>query len=201
MMVRPVAEGGIFMERRAVLRKLMLGAALPVLGTAEANDAAVWLLLQRGAQVVLLRHAVTTPGAGDPPGFALSDCSTQRNLSDQGRRDAQRLGQLLRARGVPVAKVLSSPWCRCLDTARLAFAGEPEVEPALGNLFGRPEQETRQVAELRRLIRRAEGGNLFMVTHGSTAAALTGVSPAPAEMVVLSPLTKGEFQVAGRLAA
>jgi broad specificity phosphatase PhoE len=189
------------MKRRAVLRCVLVGAGLAWPGAARADDAALWALLQGGGQVVLLRHAATTAGVGDPPGFALDDCSTQRNLSEQGRRDAQRLGKVLRQRRVPVARVLSSPWCRCLDTARLVFGRKAQVEPALGNLFGRPERTTEQVAELRRLVRRAEGGNLFMVTHGSTTSALTGVSPAQGEMVVLRPLAGGDFQVAGRLAA
>jgi phosphohistidine phosphatase SixA len=187
------------MKRRPMLRWLLVGAGLPA--AAWGEDAALWRLLQGGGQVVLLRHAVTTPGVGDPPGFVLGECSTQRNLSEEGVRDAQRLGKVLRERRVPVARVLSSPWCRCLETARLVFGREAEVQPALGNLFGRPERATQQVAELRRLVRRVEGGNLFMVTHGSTTAALTGVSPAQGEMVVLKPLAGGDFQVAGRLAA
>ena len=115
--------------------------------------------------------------------------------------DARRLGQALRTRDVPVARVLSSPWCRCIDTARLVFGAAPQLQPALGNLFGRQEREAQQVAELRRLVRPPERGNLFLVTHGSTALALTGVSPATSEMVVLTPEPAGGFRVAGRLSA
>jgi phosphohistidine phosphatase SixA len=187
------------MERRAMLQCLLVGVTAPLASGVRADEA-LWSLLQGGGQVVLLRHALTEPGVGDPPGFRLDDCASQRNLSEQGRRDARRLGEALRARGVPVARLLSSPWCRCLETARLAFGREAEVQPALGNLFGRPEREAQQVAELRRLVRRAERGNLFMVTHGSTTYALTGVSPASGEMVVLTPQPDGGFRVAGRLA-
>ncbi|MBL0421844.1 histidine phosphatase family protein [Ramlibacter sp. AW1] len=189
------------MDRRALLRHLLWVPALAVPATARADEAALWRLLQAGGQVVLMRHAATTPGVGDPPGFALGNCRTQRNLSDEGRQDAQRLGRLLRARGIPVERVLASPWCRCVETARLVFGRDPEIEPALGNLFGRPAQEAGQVAQLRRLVRPGQAGNLFMVTHGSTTLALTGVSPAQGEMVVLSPQAAGDFQVAGRLAA
>jgi phosphohistidine phosphatase SixA len=63
-----------------------------------------------------MRHAVTTPGVGDPAGFRLDDCSTQRNLTDAGREDARRVGGTFRTRGIPVGRVLSSPWCRCLET-------------------------------------------------------------------------------------
>lgn len=135
--------------------------------------------------MVLIRHAVTTPGAGDPPGMRLDDCSTQRNLTDEGRAHARRIGEEWKKRAVPVDRVLSSPWCRCLETARLAF-GKAEVAEALSNLFGRPENRERQVRELRALVEKHAGkGNLVLVTHGSTIAALTGVNPATGEMVIL----------------
>jgi broad specificity phosphatase PhoE len=187
------------MMRKTVLLWLLAG----VVGTPVAwADEALWKLLQGGGQVVLVRHAVTDPGVGDPPEFRLDDCKTQRNLSDEGRREAQRLGDALRARQVPVAKVLSSPWCRCLETARLAFGTPAESQPALSNLFGRPERAAQQVAELRRIVQRPpERGNLFLVTHGSTTHALTGVSPGTGEMVILTPQPGGGFRVAGRLAA
>lgn len=185
------------MLRRALLILLLGGASLPAAAHTEEN---LWKLLRGGGHVVLVRHAVTDPGVGDPPGFQLAECSTQRNLSEAGRREARRLATQLRAREVPVAGVLSSPWCRCLETARIVFGGEPRVEPALGNLFGRHEREAQQVEALRQLVRRPAGsGNLFMVTHGSTTYALTGVSPGTAEMVVLTPQADGGFRVAGRL--
>lgn len=184
------------MDRRMLLQGLLVGTLAP---RARADEA-MWASLGRGGYFVLLRHAVTEPGVGDPPGFSLGACATQRNLSEAGRRDARRLGEELRARRVPVARLLSSPWCRCLDTARLAFGREAEIEPALGNLFGRAELEAAQVAALRALVGRPiAGGNVFMVTHGSTTYALTGVSPGTAEMVVLEPRPGGDWRVAGRL--
>lgn len=184
------------MQRMTWLAALLCGL---LLAPAARADEALWRLLQGGGQVVLVRHALTDPGVGDPPGFRVDDCATQRNLSVEGRREAQRLGEALRARKVPVGKVLSSPWCRCLETARLAFGAAPVPEPALSNLFGRREREAPQVAALRRVVQApAGGGNLFLVTHGSTTLALTGVSPGTAEMVVLTP-QPGGFRVAGRL--
>jgi broad specificity phosphatase PhoE len=184
--------------KRRLLPLLLLLAAAGV--HAAVGDESLWALLRAGGHVVLVRHAATEPGVGDPPGFRLEDCSTQRNLSEVGRREAQRLGQGLRAHGVAVASVLTSPWCRCRDTARLAFGREGVVQPALGNLFGRPQQEAEQLAQLRALVRRpAAAGNVFMVTHGSTVLAFTGVSPGTAEMVVLKPQDDGTFALAGRL--
>lgn len=198
------AAGGcvleVGMKRKTVLRWLLAGV-LAGAGAAHADEP-LWALLRGGGQVVLVRHAATDPGVGDPPGMRLGDCATQRNLSAQGQGEARRLGEVLRSRDIPVAGVLSSPWCRCLETARLVFGRAGEVQPALGNLFGRREREAQQVAQLRKIVERAPGrGNLFLVTHGSTTYALTGVSPAQGEMVVLTPHPGGGFRVAGRLSA
>lgn len=149
--------------------------------------------------VILMRHAVTTPGVGDPPGFKLDDCSTQRNLTDAGREDARRVGTAFRARGIPVGRVLSSPWCRCLETARLAFAAAEPWAP-LSNLFDNRAREPEQLRALREITgRQPAGGNVMLVTHGSVVLPLTGIQPAPAELVVLTPEGPGRFRVAGRL--
>jgi len=185
--------------RRALLLLALAGRlAWPAAGS-PADEEQLWRLLAGGGQVVLVRHAVTTPGVGDPPGLRLEDCATQRNLSDEGRAEARRLGAAFRARGIPVLRLLSSPWCRCLETARLAF-GSPEVWTPLGNLFGRPENREEQVRRMRELVgERVAGGNLVLVSHGSTISALTGVSPGTAEMVILTPRGAGSFTVSGRL--
>lgn len=181
---------------RAVLLLVLLALAAPRPALA---DEATWALLKGGGQVILIRHAITTPGVGDPPGMRLHDCTTQRNLTDEGRGHAQRVGEAFRARGIPVDRVLSSPWCRCLETARLAF-GPPETWAALSNLFGRPEHRAEQVRQMQAVAgERRRGGNLVLVTHGSTIAALTGINPDTAEMVVVTPRGDGRFAVAGRL--
>ncbi|HET8747733.1 MAG TPA: histidine phosphatase family protein [Ramlibacter sp.] len=187
------------MPSSILLRCLLVLAALaPV---ALRADDAIWSLLRAGGQVVLLRHDRTEPGVGDPAGMKLDDCASQRNLSEEGRAHAQRLGEVLRSRGIPVAGLQASPWCRCLETARLVFGRSGEVQPALGNLFGRYEHEGPQVTALKKIVERVpERGNLFLVTHGSTIHALTGVAPAMGEMVVVTPQPTGGFRVAGRLA-
>ena len=159
----------------------------------------MWKLLADGGQAVMIRHAITTPGVGDPSGMRLEECSSQRDLTDEGRAHARRVGEAFRTRGIPVARVMSSPWCRCLETARLAF-GPPEVWAALGNLFDRPQNRAEQVAQMQAFVgglRRS--GNVVLVSHGSTIAALTGMNPDPAEMVVLTPQGGTRFTVAGRL--
>jgi phosphohistidine phosphatase SixA len=180
---------------------LALIAALAWSPMAVADDA-LWALLRGGGQVVMIRHALTTPGVGDPPGMTLDDCSTQRNLSDEGRAHARQLGEAFRQRGIPVGQVLASPWCRAIETARLAFDKVPAISPPLGNVFGRPERTAGQLAGLKPLAgQKPLGGNTVMVSHGSTILALTGVSPDTAEMVVLTPQGGGRFTVAGRMVA
>ena len=182
-------------------RLLALMAALVWAPLAWADEA-LWALLKGGGQVVLIRHALTTPGVGDPPGMKISECATQRNLSDEGRGHARQLGEAFRQRGVVVGGLLSSPWCRSIETAKLAFARTPDLTPALGNLFGRSEESGRQLAGLRPLAGQIPAkGNTVMLSHGSTILALTGISPDTAEMVVLTPHGGGRFTVAGRMTA
>lgn len=190
------------MLRRLTFGAVALALALALLGlSASARaDEPLWALLKAGGQVILVRHAITTPGVGDPPSMRLDDCASQRNLTDAGRAHARRLGDAFRARGIAVDRLLSSPWCRCLETARLAW-GPAEVWPPLGNLYGRSERQAEQVREMRALVsERRAGGARVLVSHGSTISALTGISPDPAEMVIVTPQGGGRFAVAGRLA-
>lgn len=179
------------------MRWLLLALAI-VLSPAHADEA-LWRALQQGGHVLFIRHALTTPGFGDPPGFELEDCSTQRNLSDEGRAQARRMGEALRERRVPIGEVLSSPWCRCLETARLAF-DRAKTWDALSNLHARQQNAEKQVRAMRpRIAAHAGEDNLVLVSHGSTALALTGEHPAMGELLVLKP-QPGGFLVAGRLA-
>ena len=181
--------------------RTLLALLLCVAAPLACADEALWQLLLKGGQVLMIRHATTVPGVGDPEGFRLDDCATQRNLSAQGRAEARRIRRALAERKVPVAQVLASPWCRCIETAELAFGKRPATWSALGNLFGRHEAANAQVAEMRNRVGAHRGrGNLVLVTHGSTTAALTGVSPAQGEIVILTPLGGTQFRVAGRLA-
>jgi broad specificity phosphatase PhoE len=161
-------------------------------------DEALWRLVAGGGQALFIRHAETTPGVGDPEGFKLEDCATQRNLSAAGREQALRMGAEFRRRGIPVGEVLASPWCRCIDTANLAFGGSRPWAP-LSNLFARQAEADAQVRGMRPRIAAHRGkANLVLVSHGSTAMALTGESPAMGEVVVLTPAGTG-FRVVGKL--
>lgn len=182
------------------MRVVVLALGLVLLGVAPAaTDEPLWTLLKGGGQVVMIRHA-TAPGTFDPPGMRLDDCATQRNLDEYGRDEARRIGAAFRARAIPVDKVLSSRWCRCMDTARLAFGRAEHWEPIDGARPG-TELEARRTVQVRALASKPfTGGNIVLVTHNFNIRALTGLSTISGEMVVLTPGGNDTFTIAGRLA-
>jgi phosphohistidine phosphatase SixA len=184
--------------RLAVLALVLFIGFDPAARADEAGIAA----LKAGGHVAMVRHGLTTPGSGDPLGFKLEDCATQRNLIDEGREESRKLGRLLRDRGVAIARVQSSEWCRCIETAELMAVGNVEKASPLNNLFGRPQNRAKQVEEMRELIAAWKGpGNLLLMTHGANMGALMGINPETASGVVLEPApgTQEGFRVVGRL--
>jgi hypothetical protein len=104
-------------------------------GPARADEAAAWAALRSGEAIALVRHGLA-PGVGDPPGWRLDDCSTQRNLDDTGRAESRALGERLRAERIRVTRLLSSPWCRCVETARLLGLAPPvQIDEAFANAY------------------------------------------------------------------
>jgi phosphohistidine phosphatase SixA len=159
----------------------------------------VWQALKQGGTVAVFRHA-RAPGTGDPANFQLDDCSTQRNLSEEGRRQAQRIGDQFKSKQVHVERVLSSRWCRALDTARLAFGALAEPFPPLDSFFSGRDQEPAQTQAVRRTIEGwRSAGVLVLVTHQVNITALTGVFPNEGEMLVLRPRADSGFDVVGRI--
>ncbi len=149
--------------------------------------------------MVLFRHA-NAPGGGDPPGFKLNDCSTQRNLDEAGRAQARLIGQTFRARGIKVSAVRSSQWCRARETADLAFPGQRQDEAVFNSFFANREAEPAQTAAAQRLLSRWKGpGVMVVVTHQVNISALTGVAPMSGEGIVVKPGAEG-LQVLGRIA-
>jgi phosphohistidine phosphatase SixA len=187
------------MRRRVALLALI---ALPCVSTASADEDAAWAALgSSDAVIALVRHA-DAPGTGDPPGWRLDDCATQRNLGERGRADARKLGERLREARVPIAKVLSSPWCRCLDTARLMNVGAVQTEPTFSNAFVLNDRRDALAAGARDVLKAWRGpGTLLVVTHGANILALTGHSPASGELVVVSAGKDGALRVVGTLQA
>jgi phosphohistidine phosphatase SixA len=164
---------------------------------AHATDS-VWQALRAPGAVVVLRHSYA-PGSFDPPDAKLEDCTTQRNLDENGRAQARRIGEAFRQRGIAVGAVLSSARCRCLDTARLAFGHVAVWEPLQGSLND-TERRRRQVAEIKeRIAAHRSGPPLVLVTHGSVVTDLTGLSIRMGELVVLGRAADGSHAVAGQL--
>jgi len=169
------------LSRRTWLRH---GLGLALAGGMARGRAADVDLKKRGV-VLLIRHAATVPGTGDPPEFRLGDCATQRNLSDAGRAQATCLGERLREAGLAPQRVRSSAWCRCVDTAQLAF-GKHEVWPALNSTFQGQGDSAAQTAELgKALAAMAPGRVEAWVSHQVNISALTGEFTAMGEVLVL----------------
>ncbi len=184
-------------RRQALL--LAAGAACG-LARAQSGPGGFWSLLRQGGCVVLMRHAQTEPGVGDPPGFTLGRCETQRNLSAAGRAQSGRVGEAFRREDIAIAAVRSSAWCRCTDTARLAF-GRYTVWPAINSFFqgqGDPGQQTREVLETVGALRAPV--NWVLVTHQVNITALTGENLAMGELLLTraDPATPGRLKLLAR---
>ncbi len=172
-------------------------SAWAMVSVAQAAEP-VWEALRTPGAVVVLRHSYPASGF-DPPDARLEDCSTQRNLDETARAQARRLGEAFRQQGIAVGTVLSSPRCRCLDTARLAF-GRVESWEVLQGALDDAARRRRQLAEIKQRIAAHQGGvPLVLVTHGSVVTDLTGLSIRMGEFVVLRRGADGSPAVAGQL--
>lgn len=181
--------------RHAATAWLLAAACAP----ATAHEGS-WAALRDG-DIVLFRHAIA-PGSDDPRGMRLDDCSTQRNLDEAGRRQARRIGELLRRHRIAVGAVLTSGWCRARDTAALAVPAMPaRVDRAFNAMFPDRSHEREQTeSALATLLRWRGPGVLLVTTHQFNVGALVGIYPAPGEGVALRP-EEGRLRVIGRLVA
>jgi 8-oxo-(d)GTP phosphatase len=176
---------------------LWLVALVPV-HLAAADDALLARLHEPGT-VLLLRHALA-PGTGDPSGFLLDDCSTQRNLSDAGREQARTLGDRLRDAGITEARVYSSRWCRCLETARLLALGPVEPLPALDSFFQQRSEGPARTEAVRAFLQELPPGwPVVLVTHQVNVSALTGEFTPSGGGVVAEVQSDGTLSILGVL--
>jgi phosphohistidine phosphatase SixA len=185
---------------RGCLAGLVLLACAFAGRAAEPADA-LWTALAQPGHVALMRHA-DAPGTGDPAGFKIGDCATQRNLGERGRNQARALGAEFRKRNIVVSQVLTSQWCRARETAELMALGQLVEEPAaLNSFFGRPGEREAAAAALRLRLAAlpADAATVVMVTHQVNITALTGVFPRSGEIVVLRRAADGAMTTVGRL--
>ena len=162
----------------------------------KASDQA-WNIAQEGNKIILIRHSLA-PGGGDPPGFKIKDCTTQRNLNKKGINQSKKIGKLFKKNKVPVDHVLTSQWCRCKDTAKYAF-GDYKEFTALNSTFQSPynKNEGKQLKELYNYVKKwnGKGKNLVLITHYSIITAVTTAVPSSGEMVI----TDKNFKVLGTI--
>ncbi|MDF1719618.1 MAG: hypothetical protein P1U65_02990 [Minwuia sp.] len=183
---------------------LLLGifASVSFVGSSQANtatEAELWQAVRDGRAVILMRHALA-PGTGDPAGFDVNECVTQRNLSDFGRDEARAIGDRLRANGLGQAVVRSSAWCRCWETAELLGVGQVENLQPLDSVYSRPERREPQTAALRSWLVDWQGDQpLIMVSHRTNVRALTGINISTGEMVFMTIGADGDVTVLGTL--
>ena len=156
-----------------------------------------WKIAQEGDKIILIRHSLA-PGGGDPTGFKIDDCKTQRNLNRTGINQSKKIGKLFKKNKVPVDQVLSSQWCRCKDTAKHAF-GDFREFTALNSTFQSPydKNEGKQLNELYDYVSKwdSKGKNLVLVTHYSIITAVTNAVPSSGEIVI----TNKDFDVLGSI--
>ena len=176
---------------RILIPFLLLLTSLCWLGPAKANLAND---LTDGQHVLLMRHA-DAPGFGDPAGYVLGQCATQRNLGDAGKKQAKTIGAWLGQQGIASAQVFSSPWCRCLDTAQLLNKGAVKTEASLGSFFDNMALERKQTNALESFIQnelaKAAKVPLILVTHHVNIQAYTGRVVGVGDMVLVKVNPKG----------
>jgi hypothetical protein len=156
--------------------------------------------LKAGGHILMIRHAYA-PGSGDPDNFEIGDCSTQRNLNNQGREQARMIGVWLRDRGIERARIYSSQWCRCLETARLMDLGPVSELPSLNSFFSRPQDREPNLAALRDFISQQDpdGELIIMITHFVTISAVSGEGVSSGDGVVLRLQKDALPEFVGRL--
>ena len=145
-----------------------------------------WNIAQEGNKIILIRHSIA-PGGGDPAGFKIDDCKTQRNLNKKGINQSKKIGKLFKKNNVPVDQVLSSQWCRCKDTAKYAFKNYKEFT-ALNSTFQSPynKNEGKQLKELYNYVMKwnGKGKNLVLITHYSIITAVSNAVPSSGEIII-----------------
>jgi len=180
------------------LLKLIPLLLLALLGVITTTPAFANLAqdLTDGRHVLLMRHA-DAPGIGDPRGYQLDQCATQRNLGEAGKKQSQMIGQWLKSQGINDARVFSSPWCRCLDTAKLLNLGPVTIAPELGSFFDNMSLEKEQTRNLEKLIKAQLSSKvktpIIMVTHHVNIQAFVGKAVSVGDMVLVKVDQNGRF--------
>ena len=156
--------------------------------------------MKNGGHILMIRHALA-PGTGDPVNFRIGDCATQRNLDDRGRKQARSIGDWLRTQGIGSARVYSSQWCRCLETAKLLEMGSVTELPALNSFYELTQNREPNLKALRKFIaeQRSNGDLIILVTHLVTISAIANEGVSSGEGVLLKVSEDAPYEIVGRL--
>ena len=141
--------------------------------------------LEDGEKLIFIRHAFA-PGNGDPNNFNLNDCSTQRNLNEEGREQAKNIGQFFKKNNIQIEKVISSEWCRCKETAQIAFK-KFSTKKFLNSFYNSKfaKNRNKQVKELSNYVKEFNSKkNLILITHYVLISEVLGYAPSSGEIVV-----------------
>ena len=141
--------------------------------------------LDDGGKLIFIRHAYA-PGGGDPQNFNLNDCSTQRNLNNEGRKPAQYIGEFFKKNEIKIDKVLSSEWCRCKETARIAFKNF-STNNFLNSFYSSKyaKNKDKQIKMLNNYVKKFKSDkNLILVTHYVLISEVLNYAPSSGEIVV-----------------
>jgi phosphohistidine phosphatase SixA len=141
--------------------------------------------LKEGNKLIFIRHAYA-PGGGDPDNFDINDCNTQRNLSESGRQQAKNISNFFIENQINFKKAYSSEWCRCRETAKIAF-GDFETKNFLNSFFSQKFAKNRkkQMNDLNNFVDNyKDDGNLVFVTHYVVISEALNYAPSSGEIVV-----------------
>lgn len=170
----------------------------------EVSDRALLQRLQQGGNVIFLRHAATDPSQKDLSNDHLEDCSTQRNLTPQGRKQSQAIGIAFRELKIPAGLILSSPYCRVKDTAQLAF-GHAHLTDELKSFENMPPfEQASRIRELRTLLATPPSPtntNTILVSHKFLFRQAAGIDIEEGEAAIFHPAGGDQFELIGRVTA
>ena len=154
--------------------------------------------LKKGGNLIFIRHAYA-PGGGDPDNFDIKDCSTQRNLNDEGREQSKKIGVFFKENDIPISLVISSEWCRCKETANIAFKNF-ETKNFLNSFYSKQFAKNKkiQIKNLRKYIDNWKSDkNLVLITHYGLISELLDYAPSSGEIVIANKDFKkiGNFEI------
>ena len=188
------------MRRFLIISFMLTGLTFLISAGALADQTELIDRMKFGGHILMIRHALA-PGSGDPPDFKISDCSTQRNLDDSGRAQARKIGLWLRSNGIESARIYSSQWCRCLETAELMAMGPVVEMPALNSFYELAQNREPNLKALRNFFAEqpSDGDLVILVTHFVTISAIADEAVSSGEGVLLKLNEDAPYEIVGRI--